>query len=341
MNETAKPLSQKLQALIQSVDTLMVKDIPEIRWIVPGLIPEGLTILAGKAKMGKSLLILAIALAIAAGKLVLGATKVEQGRVLFITPDDPAENRLKARIRALRGADETTLPLFNYALTWPLITGEGLTMLREYLEYHGGSVRLIVIDVLQKVMPAIQEDAGAYARIYGMLSPLKELAQEYHIAIVVVMHKNKSGGADPLDGIYGNTAYGAVADTILLLDGKSGDRQRTLSTYGKDVSEETFPLDYDGKTGAYTFTDGSKKAELVEKSQSIEIGDIVKARPGISGTELAKQLDINPNTLYQRVKRAREDGVCVENVGKQGYYPCGQGITAPSDTDRRNYPLSA
>jgi hypothetical protein len=328
-------LSSRLQSFIKSVDDLMTRDIPEIRWIVPDLIPEGLTILAGKAKMGKSLLILAMALDIAAGKPVLGASIAEHGRVLFISPDDPAENRLKAGIKALRGDDETPLPI-DYAMQWPMITKDdgGISLLREYLDYHKGTVRLIVIDVLGKVMPSMPEDAGAYDRIYRLLSPLKALAQEYHVSIVTVMHKNKSGGSDPLDGIYGNTAYGAVADTILLLDSKNGDRQRMLSTYGKDVTENQFPLDYAPNTGLYTYADGERKEALKEKAKGRELGDIVKERPGITRRELRAILGIGESALDMRIQRAKRDGDICSDHGRNGYYPCsGAPVTPPVPTE--------
>ena len=89
------------------------------------------------------------------------------------------------------------------------------------------------------------------------------------------MHKNKSGGSDPLDGIYGNTAYGAVADTILLLETQNGNRkQRVLKTFGKDVSEEEYELDYAANTGLYTYSDGKHKEELQEKDVVRELGEV-------------------------------------------------------------------
>jgi hypothetical protein len=33
---------------------LMAEVLPEVRWLVPGILPEGVTFLAGKPKLGKS-----------------------------------------------------------------------------------------------------------------------------------------------------------------------------------------------------------------------------------------------------------------------------------------------
>ncbi len=52
--------------LTSSAD-LMAKDLPPVRYVVPGIIAEGLTLLAGKSKIGKSWLILGTAIAVACG----------------------------------------------------------------------------------------------------------------------------------------------------------------------------------------------------------------------------------------------------------------------------------
>jgi RecA-family ATPase len=55
---------------------------PEPVWIVPGVIPEGMTMLAGKPKKGKSYLALNIALSISCGGKALGVSV--QGVNIFL-----------------------------------------------------------------------------------------------------------------------------------------------------------------------------------------------------------------------------------------------------------------
>ena len=78
----------------------------EPAWVVPGIIPEGCCILAGRPKIGKSFLVLEIALAVAAGTQVLGVD-VEQRPVLYLALEDN-ERRLQRRARAL--LDDEPLP---------------------------------------------------------------------------------------------------------------------------------------------------------------------------------------------------------------------------------------
>src|SRR5262245_31745641 len=62
---------------------LQHKTFPPVTYCVPGLIPEGLTIIAGKPKIGKSWLALDICIAIAAGRFCLGDCRPAQGDVLY------------------------------------------------------------------------------------------------------------------------------------------------------------------------------------------------------------------------------------------------------------------
>jgi RecA-family ATPase len=55
---------------------------------VPDLIQEGLTIIAGKPKIGKSWLALDICIAISAGRYCLGERKPVEGDVLYAAMED-------------------------------------------------------------------------------------------------------------------------------------------------------------------------------------------------------------------------------------------------------------
>lgn len=59
------------------VSTLTAREIveiefPDLPWVVPGLIPPGLTLLASRPKLGKSWFCLGIGLGVATGGTVLG-----------------------------------------------------------------------------------------------------------------------------------------------------------------------------------------------------------------------------------------------------------------------------
>ena len=80
-----------------SAHELGAMTFPPIKFAVPGLIPEGCSILAGRPKLGKSWLALDIALAVARGSYCLGDLQCEQGEVLYLALEDN-KRRLRSRI---------------------------------------------------------------------------------------------------------------------------------------------------------------------------------------------------------------------------------------------------
>jgi hypothetical protein len=79
---------------------LMARVFPIPRAIVEKIILEGAMLLAGKPKLGKSRLMLDIAIAVACGGKALGHLPVDPGPVLYISLEDP-ERRLQARAQSL------------------------------------------------------------------------------------------------------------------------------------------------------------------------------------------------------------------------------------------------
>src|SRR5690606_31549735 len=79
-------------AVTPTVPTVAAEDFvkrrfPPVAWIVQNVMPEGLTMLAGKPKTGKSFLAVNVSVAVACGGKALGHLNVEQGRVLYVNLD--------------------------------------------------------------------------------------------------------------------------------------------------------------------------------------------------------------------------------------------------------------
>jgi hypothetical protein len=71
-----------------TADRLMAATFPEPRWAVPGILLEGVSLLAGPPKVGKSWLSLGLGVGIAAGWTVLGEITVQAGPVLYLALED-------------------------------------------------------------------------------------------------------------------------------------------------------------------------------------------------------------------------------------------------------------
>src|SRR5258707_910875 len=132
---------------IEQLSDLMAREIPPPVWLVKGMLCEGLSVIAGKPKLGKSWLVLALALTIALGNekggLALGRYPVEQAGVLYLSLEDSA-SRFQSRVNKLL-AGRPVPANFGYTLNWkPLMSG-GLEDLDTYL-LNAPDTRLVVID---------------------------------------------------------------------------------------------------------------------------------------------------------------------------------------------------
>src|SRR5262249_19836819 len=79
-----------------SLQELKAMTFEPLKYVVPGIFVEGLTLLAGKPKIGKSWLVLHAALAVARGGFTLGELHCKQGDVLYLALED-SERRLRSR----------------------------------------------------------------------------------------------------------------------------------------------------------------------------------------------------------------------------------------------------
>src|SRR5258708_16017418 len=177
---------------------LLSWELPPVRWTIPEILPEGLTLLAGKPKLGKSWLALSVALSIAAGGVALGAQPITKGDVLYLALEDNA-HRLQARARRLLSSMTETPNNLEFALDWPRLGEGGLASLEEDLKAHP-DLRLVVIDTWARVAPPSGERrCSQYEGDYESLTPLKRLADTYHVSILAVHPLRKTGSNDVLD----------------------------------------------------------------------------------------------------------------------------------------------
>ncbi|MFW6028054.1 MAG: AAA family ATPase [bacterium] len=98
---------------------LKAMEFPPIKYVVRGYIVEGLTILAGRPKLGKSWLCYYIANGVASERFVLGDIECVQGDVLYLALEDNPR-RLQGRMRKLMPLDDW--PAAVTSALKPLIT---------------------------------------------------------------------------------------------------------------------------------------------------------------------------------------------------------------------------
>lgn len=229
---------------------LCAKEFAPVQWAVPGILPAGVSLLAGAPKTGKSWMALDFALAVAGGNSVLGKVQVDPGTVLYLALEDN-QRRLKSRIlKRLAGSPPPAN--LHFQTEWARLDQGAADRLREWMECHPDT-RLIIIDTLAKIRPPSRGNASLYTEDYAIGAPLLKVAAEYGVAILLVHHTKKGECDDPLELVSGSFGLSGGVDNVLILQRNRGTCEASLYVTGRDIESETkYGLEWDSQIAAWT-----------------------------------------------------------------------------------------
>lgn len=300
-----------------SLSSLLQKQFPPVIWAVPDLIPMGLTMIAGKGKSGKSLLMLQICLGIAHGGYVLGNRPVTQGTVLYIDLEN-GEELLKERVlEALHG--QTCPDNFFYKADETSRLDEGLISQLEGWMIAHPDTRLIIIDTFETVRPiGSKGSANAYREDYGHLKPLADFAKNYRICVGIIHHVNKREADDVFDTISGTMGIVAAVDSMLVM-GLREDHM-ILAAKGRRISKEEYAISMDPATAQWT--EIGKADEVRRSSQRETLLDVLRdAGAPLSPKDIAERCTYAYNNVKQFLYQMRKSGDVIAHNGKYEINP--------------------
>ena len=289
----------------KSTKELMMKEFKEPKWLIPGILPEGVSLLVGRPKMGKSYMILESLIAMSCGGYALGNEELRCPKrgVLYISLED-GERRLKSRIRDLAGESGFN-DNFCFETEWPKLDQGGAQKLESWLD-DNPDVDVVVIDTWQRIKGKTSGKANAYENDVDLMAPLKVMADRRGISVVLVHHSRKASAPDPLDEVSGSTGLTGSVDAILLLRrDKTGNS--TLYVRGRDVEENEYALKR-SETGGWTL-EGKAEDRLTPDQQ--QIVDLLKARGTLRMMEIAEGIWKTRQATNDIIKRLVNKGVII------------------------------
>lgn len=237
---------------------------PEPVWIIPKLIPEGLSILAGKPKLGKSWLALNIALSVAYGGKVLNQIDVVKGKVLYLCLED-SYRRIQDRVKQLCNGESFPSNL-SLANQWQKLNANCVKHLQEWIENNPDG-RLIIIDTLKKIRTGSASGRNMYDTDYEQLCQIKAVTDKHNVGIIVVHHTRKADAEDVFDQISGSTGIAGAVDTELVLLRARGSNDLILHLTGRDIEEQSLALRFEH--GSFTLLGDAEKYLLSKERQAI------------------------------------------------------------------------
>ncbi len=201
-----------------------------IEFVVENLIAQGLYILAGASKVGKSWLALDMCLSIAKGEKVLGQ-QTTQGTALYLCLEDSFA-RIQNRLYEL--TDESTENLY-FSIMSELIGNRLEEQIKNFKNAHL-DLKIVFIDTLQMIRG---DSESNYSSDYKELSVLKSLANKLGITIVVVHHTRKCKDNDPFNMVSGSTGISSCVDgSLVLIENKKGSRNAKLFCVDRDIENQ-------------------------------------------------------------------------------------------------------
>ncbi|MBU5314477.1 helicase RepA family protein [Tissierella carlieri] len=150
-------------------ETLMTMPFKPINFIIQNLLSEGLHILAGTPKVGKSWLALWLSVAVAKGEEVWG-NKVKRGDTLYLCFED---SQIRIQNRLFDITDEATDKV-NFCTENAMLGGELEERIVNFIKEHPDTV-LIIIDTLQMIRNTTKDNN--YANDYSDLTILKKVSR--------------------------------------------------------------------------------------------------------------------------------------------------------------------
>src|SRR5262245_3917653 len=243
---------------------LQTKQFAPVRIVVPGLIPEGVTIVAGKPKIGKSFLALDICMAVAGDRFVLGETKPVQGDALYLALEDN-QRRLKKRVDKILQAAKC--PELEIHTEWRRVDQGGLDDIEEWCEAHPAR-RLIWIDTFVKIRPLAGKNEQSYTFDYRSIEGLQKLSGQYQVGIVLNHHLRKASSEDDaFDDVSGTLGLTGAADTIVIMKRMAG--MVKVFVRGRDIEEAEYAAEFNKQTCRWRLVGEADEVFRSEQRQAI------------------------------------------------------------------------
>lgn len=250
----------------RSVD-IAVRDLPPLKEFVPNMVTAGLTLIAGRAKLGKSWLMLNLTIVLSRGGQFLGL-QVVRARVLYLALED-SPRRMKSRMEKL-GATSN----FDVTFQAPRMDQGLPAELSRLIEKHGYEV--IIIDTLAAISPASNAGKGVWAGDYGVVAALQQVATEHNVAILLVTHTKKNADkGDAQDAIVTTTGVLAGADAYWVFQKPGQDM--LLTVRGRDIQEDEYALRFDRDTATWEML--GRAGQVVKSSAQQKILEVMRANP--------------------------------------------------------------
>lgn len=317
-------MTTKTKLTVIDGETLMDMKLPPTKFCVETLLPQGICMLGGAPKIGKSWLVLDLCIRIAKGEPIW-SLPTKKGTTLYLCLEDPLR-RVQERLNMLT---DDVPPNAYFAIAAGTLADGLCEQIRKFVSEHPDTV-LVAIDTFQIVRTGCIDTS--YANDYGEVRQMKQLADELNISILLVHHLRKQGDSDPLNKLSGTTGISGAVDAVFVLDKSKRNAQgATLICTGRDIEYREMELKLSKETCAWEMvSDSIENPQLILPEEMISLINFMKQIVSYSGsnTEFAERFNsftgksVTSKGLKQMMNRWRyaleDHGLRFENHRSNG-----------------------
>ena len=220
-------------------ESLYFKPLMHPKMLIEGILPNGLAMLSGDSKIGKSWLVLWLGIKISKGESVWGKPTAKAD-VIYLALED-TDGRVQRRMYELTDEPPDNLWFgFSCGMLGKMLEDQIEDAIKEH-----PSAGLLIIDTLQMVRENTSVKTNQYAQDYKDMSRLKQIADNHQICILLVHHtKKEKDSSNVFNNSNGSSALMGAPDTCMIL--QKDDRfsnKAVLSITGRDVEERQLKME--------------------------------------------------------------------------------------------------
>ncbi|MFI3238942.1 MAG: AAA family ATPase [Lachnospiraceae bacterium] len=285
MNNNEKKTIPPLEII--NANTLLSTDYPPLQFAIDKLLPQGIFILAGSGKIGKSWLSLDMCVAVANGGK-LWDFNATMGQCLYMALED-THPRLKERLERIQD-ENIDLERLNLTVTSLGITDGLVEQIKAFISANP-TTRLIVIDTLERIRNG-EQDKSMYSCDYRDINKLREALEGNNVTLLLVHHTRKMYDPDPLNTLSGSTGLVGAVDGVWVLEKeKRTEGKGKLTIANRDTEGYCFKVEFSKEECRWNFL-GSEE-ELAENEDDVFcdlVAEFVTSTFSGTATELVEEI---------------------------------------------------
>lgn len=296
-----------LDLLIVNGQEIKTSTYPDTEFIVPTVIPEGLTLLAAAPKIGKSWFVLQVAAAVSEGSTIFGGIELPNPRrVLYMALED-SPRRIQKRLDIM-GMNYGA----NVDFIFDLKEHNAADIIQAWFTKWEAQKPIVIVDTYGRTLDGEQD--ATYSRDYAGMAHYKHIIPN-GCSLLFVHHTKKADEGDFLQALSGTNGLAGAADTIIVLKRDRLSKDATLSITSREMEEAEHHLNFNEKA---VWTIGDRPASPQPPQQgttgSIITQVLMDAPMALTRAEIASKAYVSMDAASGAIRRLKDQGTIIEPI---------------------------